>query len=482
MPQSAAAIPVSQPPAGKAAGAARASAAAMPNSTPAIQAPAQAAFPAMLALMLETPENSSGNAGTQALPAAVIVKLPAKTETGTLGKTQHLTAGKKNAPAVAQIAVPVPPTLTAPLPAETTPQSGTAQHHQGQNAVSQAAPVGALPLTVAPAPTTGSVNATAEILIQADAITGVAPAPEADSAPTPHPAGAKAVGDNHRAPPEKTSVDPPAPRQTEAAKNTEAAASAISSALDSAEQWASDKSLLPAQGVAPHAVLQAAQTKPAGTPATPTISTAPAPGPVKSAPATRTTAPAISLPARGVESPPGASTTPDAASAITTAPAGTAPQAATTLHAAPPTTPAAQIAHAVAVHIAPGASGNVTIHLQPAELGAVQVRIERAHDGTATVTVQVEKSETLHSLQQDMPRLHQALDRAGLPSELRQVTLHLAPATGSDTQTSLGNSNDGQRQGANMRQPQRNAATPLPDLSDDEAVPVWRAAGINITA
>ena len=143
--------------------------------------------------------------------------------------------------------------------------------------------------------------------------------------------------------------------------------------------------------------------------------------------------------------------------------------------------PAAQVAQAVAgVHIAPGAGGQVTIHMQPIELGAVQVRIERAHDGSAIVTVQVERADTLHALQQDLPHLHQALDQAGLPTAQRQISLHLAPATSGDTGTGLGAGTDGQRQGQPPRQT-RVTSAPTDEEPDSEPIK-WQPAGINITA
>jgi flagellar hook-length control protein FliK len=159
------------------------------------------------------------------------------------------------------------------------------------------------------------------------------------------------------------------------------------------------------------------------------------------------------------------------------------------------------VVHAVAgVHVAAGAQGQVTIHLQPGDLGAVQVKIERAPDGTATVTVQVEKSETLQTLQQDISHLHQALDRAGVPTELRQVTLHLAPA-GSTAETGTGSGN-GQGPGSGQQsmgqgpgpgggfsrggQPQQQSrdqqATPSATNTDDDAAPHWLPVGVNITA
>jgi hypothetical protein len=165
-------------------------------------------------------------------------------------------------------------------------------------------------------------------------------------------------------------------------------------------------------------------------------------------------------------------------------------------------TPAAQLAQAVAgVHLAAGAQGQVTIHLQPGDLGAVQVKIERAPDGTATVTVQVEKSDTLQTLQQDISHLHQALDRAGVPAEQRQVTLHLAPAASTaDTGASSGNGHGagqgfgqspGQGPGAGgsfsrggqsqpqSRDPQAAQSSPATDDADQ---PHWQPVGVNITA
>jgi hypothetical protein len=129
----------------------------------------------------------------------------------------------------------------------------------------------------------------------------------------------------------------------------------------------------------------------------------------------------------------------------------------------------------------------------------VQVTIARAPDGTATVTVQVEKAETLQTLQQDIAHLHQALDRAGVPSDQRQVSLHLGvPAmTGAaDSGTSTGGSasggfgtgtapGNGQRGG--QPQPQHGgrgapAASPFIATAEQAEAPRWRAAGINITA
>jgi len=118
--------------------------------------------------------------------------------------------------------------------------------------------------------------------------------------------------------------------------------------------------------------------------------------------------------------------------------------------------PASQLAAAAAsVQLAANGQGHVTIQLRPDELGGVQVRIARGVDGSASVTLTVDKPETLASLQQDLAHLHQALDRAGLPVEARQVSLHLTPpvtagdglSTGSGGTSSGGGSEGGWGQG-----------------------------------
>lgn len=163
--------------------------------------------------------------------------------------------------------------------------------------------------------------------------------------------------------------------------------------------------------------------------------------------------------------------------------AGNGPGTAVAPPAHPP--PATQLAQAAsAIHIAPGATGQVTIHLQPAELGSVQIRIERGPDGSATVTVQAERADTLHAIQQDVAHLHQALDRAGLPAEARQLTMQLAPAApggaagGTDH---AGTGAEGHRQSPMPRQAQRGVATDNTEDTDQSA-PRWIAAGLNITA
>jgi hypothetical protein len=118
------------------------------------------------------------------------------------------------------------------------------------------------------------------------------------------------------------------------------------------------------------------------------------------------------------------------------------------------------------------------------------VQVHIAHDaaGGAAVTVQVERPETLHMLQQDVSHLHQALDRAGVPAEARQLSLHLAPAVaasagGQDagSLSSGGNGGDGQRQAPQPRQAQRAAAADAAEETHGSQ-PAWQPAGLNITA
>ncbi len=180
-------------------------------------------------------------------------------------------------------------------------------------------------------------------------------------------------------------------------------------------------------------------------------------------------------------------------------PADGTQQAATPLPQPPatpaPPPPAAQLANAVAnLHVGADGTSHVTIRLDPAELGHLQIRISRATDGTASVSVAVERPDTLATLQSDLGHLHQALDRAGLP-EARNVTMHLAagPDQGG-TGTSMGTGSGATPQGGfqqNARQHQQHAAThspaaaatpdtlPIPTPARATAI---AAGGVNITA
>lgn len=87
---------------------------------------------------------------------------------------------------------------------------------------------------------------------------------------------------------------------------------------------------------------------------------------------------------------------------------------------------------------APNLPQRMTLQLAPAELGAVQIGIERAPDGPATVTLLVERADTLLLLMRDQPALHRALDAAGLAAEGRTLHFGLAQPGPASTATTPG--------------------------------------------
>jgi flagellar hook-length control protein FliK len=161
---------------------------------------------------------------------------------------------------------------------------------------------------------------------------------------------------------------------------------------------------------------------------------------------------------------------------------------------APAAPPVAQLAQAMAsLHSGADGSSHVTIKLDPVELGQLQIRITRAQDGTSSVSVAVERPETLASLQHDLGHLHEALDRAGLP-EQRSVSLHLASPDQAGSQT-LGSGAGNMSQGGfqqGSRQERQPGSSFLPDAAHSpvapplgETAPAYRQpsrSGVNITA
>ena len=154
--------------------------------------------------------------------------------------------------------------------------------------------------------------------------------------------------------------------------------------------------------------------------------------------------------------------------------------------------PVQQISSAVAaIHSGADGSSHITIHLDPGELGSVQVRIARAHDGVTSVSVAVERPETLRTLQADLNSLHHALDRAGLADQ-RSVVLHLATPNSSSNNHPSSSQGDkgGQPQHGGARQ-QRSGSIGRADTVSNEsakhrgaepALLHWFRAGVNITA
>jgi hypothetical protein len=105
-----------------------------------------------------------------------------------------------------------------------------------------------------------------------------------------------------------------------------------------------------------------------------------------------------------------------------TAPQPTAPP--------PPSVPgdapgqAAQALFVLARHEA--ANQRLTLQLDPAGLGRIEIVIARPAEGPTEVSLTADRPETLLRLLRDHARLGDALDRAGLAPEARQVRFHLA--------------------------------------------------------
>ncbi|MGI3778157.1 MAG: flagellar hook-length control protein FliK [Janthinobacterium lividum] len=166
-----------------------------------------------------------------------------------------------------------------------------------------------------------------------------------------------------------------------------------------------------------------------------------------------------------------------------------------------PASVAAQVVPAVlAMHSANGAQ-NMMLRLTPAELGTVQVQITREHDGTASVSVLVERPETLRLLLHDQAQLQHALSQAGLPQD-RTLSLEQAPPGSFASQEHAASTRDpgqgaagggpgadpgqagregGARQGSAQNQDARSGSgRASPGLRSYASA--WQPAGIDITA
>jgi flagellar hook-length control protein FliK len=184
---------------------------------------------------------------------------------------------------------------------------------------------------------------------------------------------------------------------------------------------------------------------------------------------------------------------PDQTQAAAPAAPAAAP-AASPLQTAAPSPATAQITPVLAaLHVPQGNARDITIQLQPSELGGVQVRIAHGLDGTATVTLQAERPDTLHALQLDASHLHQALDRAGLPSEGRSVNFqlgHAAESGGAAGGSGFGPGPDGSAGGgANRQAGQQQHARAAAAVAQAQPIPAAEAApsalrtdSLNITA
>jgi hypothetical protein len=96
----------------------------------------------------------------------------------------------------------------------------------------------------------------------------------------------------------------------------------------------------------------------------------------------------------------------------------------------------------VALAQAPDGASRLTLRLHPSELGQVDIRIERPIEGPARIAITVERPETLTLLQHDEPQLLRALGQAGVQTDGRSLSMHIASGNQSVVAAS-GSSGDG---------------------------------------
>jgi flagellar hook-length control protein FliK len=211
---------------------------------------------------------------------------------------------------------------------------------------------------------------------------------------------------------------------------------------------------------------------------------------IVTSPPTITSALAIAEPA-GITASPSPASTPVSTSSTTSAPVSD------------------QIAPVLLQIATAGGSHQITLHLTPDSLGHVTIAIDQPKNGPVSVTLSAERPETLALLKHDEAQLSQTLDRAGVPSDNRVVSFHLAPAPATSSnqdstsqggsnqantaQTGFGQASFGTNGGSSddgRRQPTPHAAysaPPDPD-ADWNTSPVTAVfapasrAGLNITA
>ena len=159
-----------------------------------------------------------------------------------------------------------------------------------------------------------------------------------------------------------------------------------------------------------------------------------------------------------------------------------------------PATGAGHQVSAALVSLSAGGDGTqrMTLRLEPAELGQVQIRIDRAPDAPARVDITVERPETMTLLLRDQPQLQRALDVAGVPTDGRSLTLHLATpdlvAPSAGTQGGMAanaGSGQGGGNGSGARSGGQGGTEESADTAPDDttaALPRWLRAGLDITA
>ncbi|MGH7154536.1 MAG: flagellar hook-length control protein FliK [Acetobacteraceae bacterium] len=167
--------------------------------------------------------------------------------------------------------------------------------------------------------------------------------------------------------------------------------------------------------------------------------------------------------------PPAGGTAPPTPSHLLPAPPTTAPAP------APPHNPVAQLAPTLVAFATPvSGTQHLTIRLSPPELGAVTIRVERPPEAPPRVEITVQHPQTLALMLRDQPRLHHALDQAGIASDGRSLTFYLDD-----------NGRGGSPGGGSTDDHWSAGGTPEQTTMSDEGPlipPAWRRAGLDITA
>ncbi len=98
----------------------------------------------------------------------------------------------------------------------------------------------------------------------------------------------------------------------------------------------------------------------------------------------------------------------------------------TTVATGTPASPSEHIAPVVIQLSAADGARHISLQLTPHALGRIDIEVDQPKTGPVTVQLTAEHPETLDMLKRDQAQLNQALDRAGVPSEHRVITFHVA--------------------------------------------------------
>lgn len=144
-------------------------------------------------------------------------------------------------------------------------------------------------------------------------------------------------------------------------------------------------------------------------------------------------------------------------------------------------TPSSQLQQVPPAAVVAHSSGpqHLTIRLTPPELGSLQIRIDQPAGGPPSIEIKVEHAQTLDLLLRDQPRLHQALDQAGVPTDGRSIALSL-------DDTAQDSSGRGQHRASGSAWNHQNNSSDLGPETEQSNRPIlvqatWRQ-GLDITA